>query len=291
MIKDVVTISEGEKITTAAKVMSRKNIGSILVVDTDDPVAILTEKDLLHKVVALGKDPNALFVRDIMTSSVITVEPETSVFEAHKLMNENKFRRLPVVKNNKLQGIVTETDLSKAMRNSAFISPITENISTGAIKEIKQKFNMIEGESYIIIEERQEKIYDAFVSKISEGYAGFGILRIPPASIKGKYGLKNTLMMWLTEMPGENCIKPTELEKLLFTITSFINNADKSIILFDGAEFIESYTSFDEVFHLLQSLVDRVSLSKSILLLAMDEERFNNKEFHLIKRGFIKLNI
>lgn len=287
MIQDVATISQDEKVTTAAKIMSKKNIGSILVVDDEDPIGILTEKDLLHKVVALGKDSNELFVREVMTSSLIIVDPETTIFEAHKIMNENKFRRLPVVKSNKLKGIVTETDLSRAMRDyGTAINPTSEKPGIEKLKNIFKKYDLKEGKSYIFIEEKQNKIYEAFVSQISEAYAGLGIIRVNPETIKMKYGLKKTLLIWLTEMTGENCIKPTELEKLLFTITSFINNADKSIILLDGAEFIESYTSFDEVFHLLQSLLDRISISKSILLVSMDKETFDNKEYHLIERGF-----
>jgi CBS domain-containing protein len=287
MIKEVVTISPDEKVTTAAMTMSKKNIGSILVVDNEDPIGILTEKDLLHKVVALGKDSNKLFVRDIMTSSLVTVEPDTTIFEAHKIMNENKFRRLPVVNGNKLLGIVTETDLSKIMRDyGTSISPTFEKVSSEKVKGMAHSFEMEDGSSYVMIEEKQDKVYDAFVSKISEGYAGLGILRISPEKIKEKYGLKKTLMIWLTEITGENCIKPNELEKLLFTITSFINNAERSIIMFDGIEFIESYTSFEEVFHLIQSLVDRISISNSIMVISMDKESFDNKEFHLLERGF-----
>lgn len=292
MIKNVATISQDEKVTTAAKRMSKKNIGSILVIDAGDPIGILTEKDLLHKIVALGKDSNEILVRDIMTSSLITVEPDMSIFEAHKLMHDHHFRRLPVVKDNELLGIVTETDLSKAMSNyGTSINPTIEKPGTEKIKTVSKKYNLISGTSYIVVEEKQDKVYDAFVSQIAGGYAGLGILRVSPDELKEKYGLKKTLMLWLTEMSGENCIKPTELEKLMFTITSFINNAKRSIILFDGTEFIESYTSFDEVFHLLQTLVDRISVSKSILLLTMDKESFNSKEFHLLERGFKVLDI
>jgi CBS domain-containing protein len=286
MIKDVASIAQDEKVTTAAILMSEKNIGSVLIVDQDDPIGILTEKDLLKKVVALGKDPKNLIVRDVMTSSIITVKSSTSIFNAHALMQEKKFRRLPVVDNNKLKGIVTETDLSKAMRDYGTL--IKPTVETEPLKEVltpMHHFELKEGHSYVIVEENQNKIYDAFVGKVQDGYAGLGILRISPEKLKKKYGLKKTFMVWLTEIVGENCIKPTELEKLLFTITSFISKAEKSVILFDGLEYIESYTSFKEVFHLLQNLVDKVSLTKTILLVSMDKGSFDDKQFHLLERG------
>jgi CBS domain-containing protein len=291
MIKDVAVISQEETVTTAAMVMSRKNIGSIIVVDNSDPIGILTEKDLLHKIVALGKDSNKMFVREVMTSSLIVVAPDETIFVAHKMMHDGHFRRLPVVSGNKLLGIVTETDLSKAMRTyGTTINPELESPSSINSKVLSHKYNLKEGNCYVVVEEKQDKVLDAFVSKIGEGYAGIGILRISPEIIKNKYGLKKTMMVWLTEVQGNNNIKPTELEKLLFTITSFINNAEKSVILFDGIEFIESYTSFAEVFHLLQMLVDRVSLAKSILLVSIDKEAFDTREFHLLERGLKIIN-
>jgi CBS domain-containing protein len=286
MVKDVATISQDEKVTSAAMLMAEKNIGSVLIVDQEDPIGILTEKDLLKKVVALGKDPKNLFVRDVMTTSIISVKPNTSIFDAHGIMHEKKFRRLPVVDHNKLLGIVTETDLSKAMRDyGTLIKPCTESDTLKEISEPLHHFELKDAHSYVVVEENQNKIYDAFVGKVLEGYAGLAILRISPEKLKKKYGLKKTYMVWLTEVQGENCIKPTELEKLLFTISSFISKAEKSVILLDGLEYIESYTSFKEVFHILQNLVDKVSLSKSILLISMDKGTFDEKEFHLLERG------
>ena len=98
-------------------------------------------------------------------------------------------------------------------------------------------------------------------------------------------------MVWLSELSGEETIKPTELEKLLFTITSFINKAEKCVILLDGLAYMENYTSFKEVFHVLQNLVDHVSVSKTILLVSMDKETFDNKEFHLLERGLKILSV
>ena len=286
MIKDIISVSQDEKITTAAILMSDKNIGSVLVVDKNDPIGILTEKDLLKKVVAPGKDPKELVVRDIMTSSVVTVKTNTSIFDAHAIMQEKKFRRLPVVDNNKLMGIVTETDLSKAMRDyGELIKPTIETEPLKEIDEPMHRFNLKDGHSYVVVEENQNKVYDAFVGKVLDGYAGLGILRVSPEKLKNKYGLKKTFMVWLTEVSGENSIKPTEIEKLLYTITSFVSKAKKSVILFDGLEYIESYTSFKEVFHLLQNLVDKVSLTNSILLVSMDKGTFDDKEFHLLERG------
>src|SRR6266516_3761379 len=98
-----VTIAAGATVVEAAKVMREKNIGSLVVVDRGTPTGIVTERDLVTKVAALDLQPSRVFVKDIMTSPVVA--------EAAKLMSQRKIRRLPVVEEGKLVGMVTENDI------------------------------------------------------------------------------------------------------------------------------------------------------------------------------------
>src|SRR5256884_8277087 len=108
-----VTIAAGATAAEAAKVMREKDIGSLVVVDRGNPTGIVTERDLVTKVAASDLQPSRVFVKDIMTSPVVAVHPHEEVAEAAKLMSQRKIRRLPVVEEGKLSGMVTETDITR----------------------------------------------------------------------------------------------------------------------------------------------------------------------------------
>src|SRR3989442_10683252 len=111
MTQTPVTIHGDATAKAAAGLMREKDIGSLVVVDTGKPMGIVTERDLVTKVAAEDKQPSRVFVRDIMTSPVVAVHPHEEVAEAPTLMAERKIRGLPVVKEGKLIGIVTENDI------------------------------------------------------------------------------------------------------------------------------------------------------------------------------------
>jgi len=95
----------------AAKVMRKAQVGSLVVMDGKSPLGILTERDIMEKVVAEGKAASKVKVGDIMSEPLITVGPKDTVGEVAKKMSTMKVRRLPVVENGVLVGIVTENDM------------------------------------------------------------------------------------------------------------------------------------------------------------------------------------
>jgi CBS domain-containing protein len=97
----------------AAALMLREGVGSLVILEEREPVGILTERDLLYKVVAVGKIPSRTKVEKVMSSPVITVTPGSSVSLAAKRMSDLHMRRLPVVENDKLIGMLTEKDILK----------------------------------------------------------------------------------------------------------------------------------------------------------------------------------
>jgi CBS domain-containing protein len=106
-----VTISGAATAAEAARVMRDKDIGSLVVVDRGSPTGIVTERDLVKKVAAADVQPSRVTVKDIMTSPLVAVHPHEEVVEAAKLMSQRKIRRLPVVEDGKLVGMVTENDI------------------------------------------------------------------------------------------------------------------------------------------------------------------------------------
>ena len=87
--------------------MARKNVGAILVIESDNLIGIFTERDIVFRVVALGLDLLATRIGDVMTRSPRIVDADEPFGSALIIMHDNRFRHLPVIKNGKLVGIVS----------------------------------------------------------------------------------------------------------------------------------------------------------------------------------------
>lgn len=111
MSKNVVTFSENSKLIDIAKSMGAKNISCVVITKNKIPIGIITERDMTKTVVAKNLDAKKTEAIDVMSSPVISIEPETNIYYAKKLMKEKNFRRFPVTKNKKLIGLITKTDL------------------------------------------------------------------------------------------------------------------------------------------------------------------------------------
>jgi CBS domain-containing protein len=109
MTKEVVTIDVNKTVFDAAELMSNKGVGCVIVIVQGFPVGIITERDMVKRVLAKRSSIDQK-VTEVMTKTLITVEPETSLKDAARVMSTNEIRRLPVLKNNKLVGIVVATD-------------------------------------------------------------------------------------------------------------------------------------------------------------------------------------
>ncbi|MGA2682782.1 MAG: CBS domain-containing protein [Candidatus Bathyarchaeia archaeon] len=110
MTKKVVTIDVSQSVFEAAELMSAKGVGCLVVTDKSAPVGIVTERDFVRRIVAKRASLDVK-VSEIMSKSLVTVNPDTSIRDAARLMSRHKIRRLPVLKQNQLVGIVVATDL------------------------------------------------------------------------------------------------------------------------------------------------------------------------------------
>jgi predicted transcriptional regulator len=114
MSKKVITLQAHASIYQAVKLMNKNKIGSLIIVRNGETVGILTERDLLERVLEKCKNPKETHVFEAMTSHVITGNPDMEISEATSLMFKNKIKKLPIVEGDKLVGIVTLTDIARA---------------------------------------------------------------------------------------------------------------------------------------------------------------------------------
>jgi len=113
MNKDVVAVTPDTNVQRCAEVMAAEHVDSAIVAENKEIMGIVTEKDLARKVVAKGLDAEEITVKDIMTTELVTVEPNKSLYEAMILLNKKKIKHLPVLENNVLVGIITVMDILK----------------------------------------------------------------------------------------------------------------------------------------------------------------------------------
>lgn len=125
MTTDVKTIRPEDNIKRLAEMMVKNKIGSLVVVEgSGEVVGIATERDIIEDIILLGKSPEEVKVRDVMTKDIITVNPGDTLEEAAEVMVNHKIKKLPVIDKGRLVGIVTATDLI------AYENRLVEKIST-----------------------------------------------------------------------------------------------------------------------------------------------------------------
>ena len=125
MTKDVVSIELNNNVFEAAELMSSSQLGCLVIMDGKLPVGIVTERDIVRRVCA-KKLPGETKVSEIMSKSLITIDPDASLKEAARVMSSNKIRRLPVLKQNMLVGIVVASDFVRNLGKKSVSEEILE---------------------------------------------------------------------------------------------------------------------------------------------------------------------
>lgn len=119
--------------------MREKKIGNVIVAEVNHPIGILTESDILKKVVCEAKNPQDVTVEDVMSSPIIVTDPYITLQEALKIMGKCNIRRLPVIENNKLVGIITQRDISRLSPALTEIAHEWSNIETKDEEYLKRQ--------------------------------------------------------------------------------------------------------------------------------------------------------
>ncbi len=128
----VYTIAPDATVFDAVKLMAERSIGALVVMEGEQVVGIVTERDYARKVILMARSSKVTPVRDIMTSSVMYVRPDQASDECMVLMTENRLRHLPVMDSGKLVGLVSIGDLVKdIISEQKFIIEQLEHYITG----------------------------------------------------------------------------------------------------------------------------------------------------------------
>jgi CBS domain-containing protein len=129
MSKDVASLRSDDSVERAAQLMKQYNCGSIPVCTQDKLIGIITDRDIAVRSVASGQDITEQRVGDIMTESVVFGSPEMEVADAARLMSDRQIRRLPIVEENSLIGIVALGDISLEPKYKDNAEDALKNIS------------------------------------------------------------------------------------------------------------------------------------------------------------------
>jgi CBS domain-containing protein len=131
MNKNVVVAKPIVTLREAAKVMGEMNMGSLVIMEEDKIVGIVTSTDIL-KAIGEGKDPDKVTISEIATKSVITIQADEPLEKAVDIMVKNKIKKLPVLMNEKLVGIITVSDI--AIVEPKIVATVASLISLNAGK-------------------------------------------------------------------------------------------------------------------------------------------------------------
>jgi len=113
MTQNIISVLPETSVVEATRIMSARDISSILIKTGDDYIGIFTDRDVMRKVVASGLDPNDTVVREIMSSPLITISEDAGIEEAAEKMRDRKIRRLVVINESAVVGIISESDIAR----------------------------------------------------------------------------------------------------------------------------------------------------------------------------------
>ena len=130
MSNDIVSLNSEDSIERAAQMMKQFDVGSIPVCNQEKLVGMVTDRDITLRSVAVGENGNQQKISDVMTSNPVTGSPDMDVHDAAKIMSEQQIRRLPIIQNNNLVGIVSLGDIS--------VEPNLQDNAEEALKNISE---------------------------------------------------------------------------------------------------------------------------------------------------------
>lgn len=136
MVKDIITVEAEETAKKAAELMDKHNIGCLIVINFSNPIGIVTERDMLKKIILERRDPGRVKVGNIMSAPLITSHPQADIRDAVSLMNERRIKKLPVIEDGNLIGLVSLTDV---MRSLAYFEHVISSLCSRCQQGKQQK--------------------------------------------------------------------------------------------------------------------------------------------------------
>jgi len=128
MQKNVITIEHDKTAHDAACLISEKDISFLVIMKDDVPIGVLTESDFVKRLSARDKKASEVIISKIMSNKFRWVNPETEIEDAIQKMLNNNIRRLLILDDDKLVGVLTQTDLTEFLRNKLLVDQTVKNI-------------------------------------------------------------------------------------------------------------------------------------------------------------------
>jgi CBS domain-containing protein len=126
MVSGVVTGMPNQTVVEGSKIMKKEDVGSIIICEDSKPVGIVTREDIINNVVASGLLPSKVLLKDIMSTNLVTINPDSDISEAAMLMSKHKYERIPVVSMGELVGIISTREIAKVA--PAALEVMTEHL-------------------------------------------------------------------------------------------------------------------------------------------------------------------
>ena len=136
MVKSVVTAKSNDSIAHVAEIMNKHEIGCVIIVDKGTPVGVVTERDMIKRVVSRSRIYKKKRVAEIMSEPLIEASPEMLAGDAARLMLKRNIKKLPIVEDGKLLGLVTLTDLIRSEGVVEFLNGLSLNDVSPRLKKV-----------------------------------------------------------------------------------------------------------------------------------------------------------
>jgi len=148
MVEDVITVEEKATIKKAVELMNKHEIGCLIVMKKGKPAGIVTERDMLKRILLEPRDPEKIKVNEIMSTPLIVGKPQMDIEEAVKLMFKRNIKKLPVADKDHLVGLVTLTDLVRSEQIIKMLKQLPDKETPKRMKKVVDYFNRIISISY-----------------------------------------------------------------------------------------------------------------------------------------------
>ena len=129
MEKDVITIENDKTAQDAAKIIAEKDISFLVIMNEGKPQGVLSESDFVRKIAAEDKKASEIKISEIMSYKFRSVAPTTTIEDAIQKMLNNNIRRLLIIENDKLVGVITQTDLASYLRDQLLVDGTIKSIN------------------------------------------------------------------------------------------------------------------------------------------------------------------
>ena len=130
MEKNVITIEQNKTSFDAAKILKEKEISFLVIVENEKPIGIVTERDIVKKIAAENKVASETPLKEIMSKKFRWVTPETLIEDAVQKMINSNIRRLIVLENDNLAGVITQTNMTEFLRSKLLINGTIDNLES-----------------------------------------------------------------------------------------------------------------------------------------------------------------